>query len=145
MDRAQGLPGELDGTHDTVELAGHQGDVGGLDGHVGTGADRNAQVGLDQRGCVVDAIANHGDDPAFVLESANLGDFVFGQHLGQHSVDADLFGDRGSRAGVVAGDHGDLQPHGVQLTDHVDGVVFDGVSDREHAHDLAVAADEYRG
>ncbi len=40
---------------------------------------------------------------------------------------------------------GHLQPHGVQLMDHVDGVVLDRVSHREHTHHLAVPADEHRG
>ncbi len=50
------------------------------------GADRNTQIGLHEGGRVVDAIAHHRDHPALVLEPANLGDLVFGQHLGQHCL-----------------------------------------------------------
>ena len=36
--------------------------VGGLDGDVGAGADRDADIGLRERGRVVDAVADHRDD-----------------------------------------------------------------------------------
>lgn len=73
-----------------------------------SGADRNAQIGLYQGGRVVDAVTHHRDHPALVLQPPNLSYLVLRQHLGQHLLDADLLGDRGSRAGVVAGDHGYL-------------------------------------
>ncbi len=82
-----------------------EGDVGGLDGDVGAGADGEADVGLGEGGCVVDAVADHGDDTAFVLEAAHLEGLVLGEHLGEDPFDADLAGDRGGGAGVVAGDH----------------------------------------
>ena len=47
---------------DAVESAGDEGDVGGFDRDVGAGADGEPDVGLGQRGGVVDAIADHADD-----------------------------------------------------------------------------------
>ena len=41
------------------QRAGDQGDVGGLDRHVGAGADGEPDVGLGQGGGVVDAVADH--------------------------------------------------------------------------------------
>ena len=56
---------------DSVDRVGHraqvaadQGQVGGLDRRVGAGAHRQAQVGLGERGGVVDPVADHGDRPA---------------------------------------------------------------------------------
>ena len=51
------------------EVAAHEREVGGLDGDVGAGADREAEVGLRERGRVVHAVADHGDDVAVVLEA----------------------------------------------------------------------------
>ena len=60
-------------------------EVGGLDRDVGAGADREAEVGLGERGGVVDAVADHRDDralaPAAVATTATL---LGGQHLGDH-------------------------------------------------------------
>src|ERR1700737_3717809 len=76
MDRPQGLSRQLDRTHDTVEPAGHQRDIGGLDGDIGAGANRNAEIGLHQGGRVVDAVTNHRDHAALALQPLNLGHFV---------------------------------------------------------------------
>ena len=45
-----------------AQVAGHERDVGRLDRDVGAGADRDPEVGLGERGRVVDAVADHGDD-----------------------------------------------------------------------------------
>ena len=46
-----------------AEVVADERDVGGLERDVGAGADRDAEVGLRQRGRVVDAVADHGDAP----------------------------------------------------------------------------------
>ena len=94
---------------DAGQRAGDQGDVGGFDGDVGAGADRQADVGLGERGGVVDAVADHADPSAFGLQAADLAGLVLGQNLGQHPGDPDLAGDRRGGAGVVAGDHHHLE------------------------------------
>ena len=70
----------------------------GLDGDVGAGAHGEAEVGLGERGGVVDPVADHGHDPTLVLQAADDGDLVLGQHLGDHVVDADLGGHGPGRA-----------------------------------------------
>ena len=50
----------------------------GLDGDVGAGADRQAEVGLGERGRVVDAVADHRDDAALGLQPADDVDLVAG-------------------------------------------------------------------
>ncbi len=44
---------------DVERVGAHEHDVGGLDRDVGAGADRDADVGLRERGRVVDAVADH--------------------------------------------------------------------------------------
>ena len=89
-----------------------------------------------QRGGVVDAVADHADPAALGLQAADLAGLVLGQHLGQHPADADLAGDRGGGAGVVAGDHDDVDAEPAQRGDRGGRVVLDGVGDREHAGGL---------
>ena len=54
---------------------------------------RQAEVGLRERGRVVDAVADHRDDAALGLQAADDVGLVGGQHLGDDLVDADLGGD----------------------------------------------------
>ena len=70
-----------------LELARDERDVRRLDGDVGAGADREADVRLGQRRRVVDAVADHPDELALVLEAADLERLVLGQHLGEDAVD----------------------------------------------------------
>ena len=100
---------ERDRGGDAVERTGDEGDVGGFDGDVGAGADRETDVGLREGGGVVDAVADHADEMAFALQAPDLERFVFGQHFGAHASDPDLAGDRGRGAAVVAGDHDDIE------------------------------------
>ena len=58
------------------QVAAHEREVAGLDRHVGAGAHRQAEVGLGQRGGVVDAVADHRDDPALGLQAADDVDLV---------------------------------------------------------------------
>ncbi len=51
-----------------------------------------------------------------------------GQHLSENPVGSDLAGDGGGGAGVVTGDHGDFQAHGLELGDRGNQVVLDRVS-----------------
>ena len=59
---------DRDGGGDVERVGAHEHDVGGLDGDVGAGADRDADVGLGERGRVVDAVADHRDLAAGLLE-----------------------------------------------------------------------------
>ena len=92
-----------------AQVAGDEREVGGLDRDVGAGADREAEVGLGERGRVVDAVADHRDDAALGLQAADHVGLVGGQTSAMTVVDADLGGDRARGRLVVAG-----QQHGPQ-------------------------------
>src|ERR1019366_4347594 len=76
----------------------------GLLGPLGPGAHRDPDVGLFQRGRVVDAVAGHGDDLAFALEQVHQADLVLWSDAGDH---ADI-GDRLHR--LVIGHRAELRP-----------------------------------
>ena len=59
-----------------TQVAAHQGQVAGLDRDVGAGAHGQAEVGLGQRGGVVDAVAHHRHDAALGLEPLDDVDLV---------------------------------------------------------------------
>ena len=65
-------------------------DIRGLHSHVRASADGDADVGLRERRRVVDAVADHGDAEAALLQRSHFGDLVGGQHLGEHLPDAHL-------------------------------------------------------
>ena len=85
----------------------HEREVARLDRDVGAGAHRDPEVGLRERGGVVDAVADHRDDPAVALQPLDDGDLVGREHLGDDVVDADLRRDGRGGPFVVAGEqHG---------------------------------------
>lgn len=53
-----------------------QHDVGGLDGHVGAGADGDADVGLSEGGRVVDPVPDHGHPEPPPLQLLHFGHLV---------------------------------------------------------------------
>ncbi len=68
LDRAQRAAGEPDRIDGCTEVAGDERQVAGLDRDVGARADREPEVGLRERGCVVDAVADHRHRLALALK-----------------------------------------------------------------------------
>ena len=68
LDRPQRRAAEADGVGGGAQVAGDERQVRGLDRHVGAGADGQAEVGLRERGRVVDAVADHRHDAALGLQ-----------------------------------------------------------------------------
>ena len=94
--------------HEAYKRTVHQRHVGGLNGHIGTGADGEAHVGTGQRRSVVDAVPHHRDRIALPLQSGHLVGLVLRMHAGNHTGHADLTS-HGLRSGlVVAGQHDDF-------------------------------------
>ena len=54
-----------------------------FDGHVGAGANGDAEIGLHERRGVVDAVADHGHHASFGLQPADLVELVGGEDLGE--------------------------------------------------------------
>ena len=77
-----------------AQIAGDEREVGRLDRHVGAGAHRHAQVGLRQRGGVVDAVADHRHHAALRTGAGGRRPpSPSGMTSGDHVLDADLGGD----------------------------------------------------
>src|SRR5207245_8057914 len=110
------------------------------DRDVGAGADRYAEVGLDERGGIVNAVSDHRDGATFGLQAADLRDLVLRQNLGEHAVDADLDGYGPCGLGVVARDHRRLDVERVQLLNGGGGVRLERVADGERATNVPVPA-----
>ena len=72
MHLAQRRARQLDRTDHVVGVALHQHDLGAFHGHVGAGADREADIGLRQGRRIVDAVADHGDLVTLVLQFLDL-------------------------------------------------------------------------
>ena len=81
-----------------------EGEVGRLERDVGAGAHGEAEVGLGKGGSVVDAVTDHRDGAALLLEAAYDGHLVLGEHAGDHLVDADPVGDGAGHGLLVAGE-----------------------------------------
>src|SRR5205085_4992326 len=119
-----------------------QGDVGTLDGDVGSRPDSDAEVGLHEGRRVVDAVADHGHGAAVALEAADHGDLVGGEHFGEDRRDADLAGDRLGGGLVVAGDHDDVDAHGAQVGDRGGGGGLEGGGHGQHPSGRPVPSGE---
>ena len=108
---------EADGGGHARQVARHQHHVGALDGDVGAGADGDADIGRGKRRRVVDAVADEGDAAAGPCRRVTASTLPSGSTSATTSSMPSVRGDRLRRAAVVAGDHRDLQPHGVQRRD----------------------------
>jgi len=99
----------------TFQAAGHQNHVGRFNGHVGAGA--KADIGLGERGRIVDAVAHEGQPTVLGFQALDRIHLAVGEDLGHDLVDAKASRDGLGRAAVVAGDHRDLQPQIMQRLD----------------------------
>ena len=99
---------------------------------------------MGQRGCVVDAVADHANDVAFALEAGDFCGLVTGEDLGEYAVDACGAGDGFGGSAVVAGEHDDFEPESTKGGDTRGGVVFEGVGYRDDTGGCAVDGDEHR-
>ena len=79
---------------DAAQVALDQRDAGALHRDVRAGAHRDADVGLRQRGRVVDAVAGHRDDAPLRLQRSARRRLLLRQHLRFDLVDAELPGHR---------------------------------------------------
>ena len=119
--------------------------VAGLFGGLRAAVHGDAYVGLGQCGCVVGAVAGHGDELAFGLLALDEVHLVLGLGLGEEVVDAGLAGDGGGGERVVAGDHDGLDAHGAELSEALLHAALDDVLEVDDAEGAAVFGDDERG
>ena len=111
LDIAQDAAGKLQGGGNIGGVAVHQHNIGGIDGDIGAGTDGDADIGPDQCGGIIDAIADHGDHLALFLQGANDCLLLLGQHLRNDAGNADLLGNGFGGAAVITGQQQNRKPH----------------------------------
>ena len=106
---------KLNRTGNIQQIIFHQHQICRFNGYIRTGANGNAHIGTCQCRCVVNAVANHGNFFALLLQTAYFRFLILRQNLRHHAVSAYLFlyGLRCAR--VVAGKHYYLQPHALHF------------------------------
>ena len=82
---------------------------------------------------------------SFRPQLLDMSDFPGGFDLRFHRIQAELLGHRGGGAAVVAGEHDDLQPKRVQITDSFRRGRFDRVGDRQDSRRLSIDGNKHRG
>ena len=110
---------------------------GRLDRDVRAGADRDPDIGGRECGGVVDAVADHGDRAAALLEALDGSGLVRRQHLRGDLVDAEPARDRVGDRLAVAGDHRDPDAEAVQRVDRLLRLRPDLVLDGDGADDAS--------
>ena len=130
--------GEPDDTEHAARIAGRQHNARRFDGDVGACADRESDVGAGECGGVVHAVADHGDGEATSLQLDHGLVLVFGEHLGEDLVDAELRGDGVGDLAGIAGDHHDADAESLEVLDRRACFGANLVLDREGADDVVV-------
>ena len=145
LDGRERAPREADRVDDGDQVAAHEGQVARFDGDIRAGAHRDAEVCRRECDRIVDAIADHRHDPAMLLQGSHDLGLLRRQHLGAHFVDADLRGDRASRAFVVAREQDRREAQRLQLRDGRGTRDLHGVGDGEDAASPTVPRDRDDG
>ena len=83
-------------------------------GHIRSCADGETDLCRGQCRCVVDAVADHADVTALLLQGFDLPHLVLRQHFGFKARDAGFPGNVLRGAPVVAGEHDDFDAQSLQ-------------------------------
>jgi len=105
---------------------------------------RLPDIGLGERGRVVDAVADEGDGPVFDLQLPDGRHLAVRHDLGDDVVYAELSGDGVGRAPAVASHHRDLQAKRMQRRHDLRRGFLYRVRDGHHGGDPAADGDEER-
>ena len=137
---AVGRAGQADDREHVARVAAHQHDVGRLDGHIRPGADGDAEVGFDQRGGIVDAVADHGDRQSACFISPDLRRLLLRQDLGEELVEAELAGHRLRPPPGIAGQHHQRIPIAFSRGDGLERFLADEIGQGDGADRRVLAA-----
>ena len=131
--RDQHLFPDLDDVDQLRRVAVEIDHVAGFARGLRSGVHRDADVGLRQRGCVVRAVAGHGNEMTVGLFLANALQFVFRRRL-RHKIVHARFGRDGRRSQrIVAGNHHRLDSHLAQVRESILDPAFDDVLQLDRA------------
>ena len=144
FDVADDRAAQLHGGRDVEKIAAHQHDIRRLDSDVRARTDGNADVCARKGGRVVDAVADHGNLLAALLQAVDLALLILRQHLGHDAVHADLTADGLGGLGVVAREHDDLDAHVRELGNGLRTRGLDDVGHGNKANELAVESEVER-
>ncbi len=129
---------------DSDGVAAHERDGAGFHGHVGSTAHRDSNIGLGERGSVVQSVADHRHDASTVLNRPDLLELPIGQYLGHHTTHADGPGHALRRPAVVAGQHDCLDPHLLECRHRDPAAGLDRIGDGDEPGDPPIHGDQYR-
>ena len=104
-----------------------------LDRDIRSGADRDADVRAGERGRVVDAVADHRDRAAVLLQAGHDIRLLPGQHLGEDLVDAELLRHPVADLVRVAGEHGHAHAALLEQRDRLRRLRAHHVGERDQA------------
>ena len=139
-DVAHGGVRQVERVHESHQRSAHQCHVGGLDGHVGAGADGESDVGSGEGGGVIDAVADHRHRIALRLEFCDFVGLAFRPHAGDHMtfVDTDLACDGACGGRIVSREHDGFDATFAEQFDGLARVGFRHVGDGDDAGEMAV-------
>ena len=126
------------GSRHAHEVASDQRNVRRLHCDVGARGNGDSHVRLREGGGVVDAVADHRDYLLVLLQGLDVVGFVSGQHVCDHTVDAERTGDSLCRLPTVSGEHDNFDALALQRGNGFTRALLYGIGDRDHAHCLAV-------
>ena len=89
----------------------HEDNIGGIDGNIGAGPNGDTDIGTNQCGRIIDAIADHGDHFALLLQRADDRFLLLRQHLRDDAGDADFLSNGFGRTAVIAGEQQNRKTH----------------------------------
>ena len=144
FDVADGGLAEFDGPGNVEQVVFHEHDVGRFHGHIGAGANGDADIGAGKGRCVVDAVANHGDFLAFVLQTADFALLILWQYFRDDAVGADLLANGFGGFGMVAGEHDDINAHALQFFNGSLAGWLDDIGDSDDAAENTILSKEER-
>ena len=132
---------QLHRAHNIVGITSHQHDVCAFHGHIGTGPDRKAHIGLGQGRRIIDAIPDHSDSFSLRLKLFHLVGLLAGKHIGEHDVDTQFLGHAPRGTLIVAGEHGDLDALVMQPGNRGLGRRTRRIGDRDQAYKNPLVSD----
>ena len=109
IDNSKRFVGEREEVRHAIEIAGHERDVGGLNGDIAAErAHRDAEIAGGERGRIIHPVAYDHDFAAAVFHFLHRLLFLFRQTIGLEVGQADVCAMAAATRPAIAGKHGEL-------------------------------------